>query len=405
MLRSVLTSDLSDPDSVANKQSNDAYRKLAAAFNFNTDGSINGDAAQSASQIDGVVSSFATNNTTAVQNFQNTEINFYKTDIAKIGSVSDFINDTGLYDFVLSAFGIDPSKTSKLTIEKVLESDASNPSSFANMSHNSAYSKLAAAFNFDATGNAKTASSAQVNASLVSTIQLYNSEIGDPTVQNDQTTDDDAYYGSTIGTIKNVDEFLKDKRLVTIALTAFDLEKKNLSDDTLRKMLTSDPTDPKSFINKPENSAYRAMAVAFNFGTDGNDLTTPLQQVQTRSQLVATTDLYARQTMEENAGKQNEGARLALYFQRMAPTITSAYSILADKALLQVTQTALGLPTSMSNADIDVQANMITKKLKISDLQDPDKLNKFLARFSALYDVNNSDITQTNPAIAILGGG
>ena len=89
----------------------------------------------------------------------------------------------------------------------------------------------------------------------------------------------------------------------------------------------------------------------------------------------------------------------------MAPTITSAYSILADKALLQVTQTALGLPTSMSNADIDVQANMITKKLKISDLQDSDKLNKFLARFSALYDVNNSDITQTNPAIAILGGG
>jgi hypothetical protein len=59
----------------------------------------------------------------------------------------------------------------------------------------------------------------------------------------------------------------------------------------------------------------------------------------------------------------------------------------------------------MSNADIDAQANMITKKLKISDLQDPDKLNKFLARFSALYDVNNSDITQTNPAIAILGGG
>ncbi|AGK58790.1 hypothetical protein HYPDE_35593 [Hyphomicrobium denitrificans 1NES1] len=405
LLRNVLTSDLSDPDSFANTQSNDAYRKLAAAFNFNTDGSINGAAAQTAEQIDGVVSSFTTNNTTAAENFQNTEINFYKTDIAKIGSVSDFIKDTGLYDFVLSAFGIDPSKTQKLTIEKVLESDASDPSSFANMSHNSAYSKLAAAFNFDANGNAKTASSAQVNASLVSTIQLYNKETGDPTVQNNQTTDEDSYYGSTIGTIKNVDEFLKDKRLVTFALTAFDLQDKGLSNDTLRKILTSDPTDPKSYINKPENSAYRAMAVAFNFGTDGNDLATPLQQVQTRSQIVATTDAYARQTLEENAGVQNEGARLALYFQRMVPTITSAYSILADKALLQVAQTALGLPISMSNADIDVQANMITKKLKISDLQDPDKLNKFLARFSALYDVNNTDITQTNPAIAILGGG
>lgn len=404
LLRSVLTSDLSDPDSFANQQSNAAYRKLTAAFNFNTDGSINGSAAQSASQIDSVVSAFTTNNTADAQSFQDLEIKFYKNDIAKIQSVSDFIKDAGLYGFVLSAFGIDPSKTTKVTIEKVLESDASNPSSFANMSHNSAYSKLAAAFNFDANGNAKTASSAQANASLISTIKLYNSEIGDPTLKNDQTTAEDTYYGNTIGTIKNVDEFLKNKRLVTFALTAFDLQDKKLSNDTLRKILTSDPTDPKSYINKPENSAYRAMAVAFNFGTDGNDLATPLQQVQTRSQMVATTDGYARQTLEENAGNQNEGARLALYFQRMAPTITSAYSILADKALLQVAQTALGLPTAMSNADIEVQANAITKKLKISDLQDPDKLKKFLARFSALYDVNNSDITQTNPAITILGG-
>jgi len=402
LLRNVLTSDLSDPDSFANTQSNTAYSKLAAAFNFNTDGSVNGDAAQSTSQISSTTSSFTTNNTAAVQSSQNTEINYYKTDIAKIGSVSDFMKDTGLYDFVLSAFGLDPSRTSKVTIEKVLESDASNPSSFANLSHNSAYIKLAAAFNFDTNGNAKTTPTAQVNASLASTIKLYNSETGDSSVKNQQTTDEDTYFGNTIGTIKNVDEFLKNKRLVTFALTAFDLEKKNLSDATLRKILTSDPTDPKSYINKPENSAYRAMAVAFNFGTDGNDLATPLQQVQTRSQIVATTDGYARQTLEENAGNQNEGARLALYFQRMAPTITSAYSILADKALLQVAQTALGLPTTMSNADIDVQANAITKRLKISDLQDPDKLKKFLAQFSALYDVNNSDITQTNPAITIL---
>lgn len=402
ILRNVLTSDLSDPNSYANQQTNEAYRALAAAFNFNTDGSINGSEAQTASQIDSTVSSFMTNNTTAVEKYQSSQINFYKTDIAKIASVSDFIKDTGLYGFVLSAFGIDPSKTSKLTIEKVLESDASNPSSYANMSHNSAYSKLAAAFNFDADGKAKTASSAQVNASLVSTIKLYNSEMGDAKAEKKQTSDEDTYYGNTIGTIKNVDEFLKNKRLVTFALTAFDLQDKALSNDTLRKILTSDPTDPKSFINKPENSAYRSMAVAFNFGTDGKDLTTPTQQVQTRSQMVATTDAYARQTLEENAGDQNEGARLALYFQRLAPSITSAYSILADKALLQVAQTALGLPTSMSNADIDVQANMITKKLKIADLQDPEKLKKFLARFSAMYDINNSDITQTNPAITIL---
>lgn len=404
VLRNMLTSDLSDPDSAANQQSNDAYRKLAAAFNFNTDGSINGAAAQSSTQIDGVVTAFTTNNANDVASFQNLEINFYKNEIASVGSVTDFIKDSGLYNFVLSAFGLDPSKTSKLTIEKVLQSDASDPGSFANISHNAAFSKLAAAFNFDKAGNAKTASTAQVNASLIATIQLYNKAIDDPDGDADSTQAEDAYYGNTIGTIKNVDEFLKDSRLVTYVLKAYDLDKNPPDNDTLRKILTSDPTDPKSYINKPENSAYRAMAISFNFGADGNDLTTPLQQVQTRSQMVATTDLYTRQTMEENAGNANEGVRLALYFQRMAPTITSAYSILANKALLQVTQTALGLPTSMSNADIELQANMITKRLDIADLKDPEKLKKFLAQFSALYDINNSDIKQTNPALAILGG-
>ena len=57
----------------------------------------------------------------------------------------------------------------------------------------------------------------------------------------------------------------------------------------------------------------------------------------------------------------NEGVRLALYFQRKAPTITSALSILADKALLKVTQTTLGLPTSMSQAEIETQEAMIEK--------------------------------------------
>ena len=73
----------------------------------------------------------------------------------------------------------------------------------------------------------------------------------------------------------------------------------------------------------------------------------------------------------------------------------SVFQILADKALLQFTQTALGLSANMSNADIDTQASMITKKLNLADLQDPTKLNKLISQFSALYDVNNSDASQT----------
>ena len=74
--------------------------------------------------------------------------------------------------------------------------------------------------------------------------------------------------------------------------------------------------------------------------------------------------------------QQNEGVRLALYFERKAAGLTSAYGILADAALLKVVQTALGIPAATSAMDIDRQAEMIAARLDIEDLKDPEKLEK-----------------------------
>jgi hypothetical protein len=237
---------------------------------------------------------------------------------------------------------------------------------------------------------AQTAAPAQTNSALLATIQLYNTQANDPTAQQLQTQNDDIDYTTNIGAVRTVDDFIKNKSLVTYVLKAYGFDKKGITDDVLRKILTSDPLDPKSFVNQKGNTGYRALATAFNFGTDGKVLPLPKQQAQDRGDLVATADLYLRQSMEEEAGEQNQGVRLALYFQRNVSKITSPFSILADPALLQVVQTALGLPASRSSADIDLQATMITKKLNLDDLQDPKKLSKFLARFAALYDLNNS---------------
>jgi Protein of unknown function (DUF1217) len=116
-------------------------------------------------------------------------------------------------------------------------------------------------------------------------------------------------------------------------------------------------------------------------------------------------DSYVRQTMETDAGNQNEGVRLALYFQRKAASISSPLDILADKALFQVVRTALGLPDSMSSVSIDAQAAIIKKRLDVADLQDPKKVDKFLARFAAMYDIGNNSATASSPALAVLGVG
>lgn len=408
-LRQILTSDLSDPNSVANQQTNTAYKKLAAAFNFNADGSVNG-SIETTDQLNNVVSLYSSDYNTAQQAANDDATSSYKDAIAGVSTVKALLTSTA-YNYILSAYGLDPDNTSTYTLTQILESDPSDPNSFANQSHNANYIALASAFNFDSQGNAKTASVAQTNTNLTAIVTKYTAANGGSvasgataTQQQTLAQTESTYYATTIGTITNVDDFLKDPRLVNYAVSAYGLQKAGLSNNDLRKILTSDPLDPSSYINQPANAKYRPLAVAFNFGTDGKTLSVPINQVQDRSDLVATSDGYVEQTMETEAGNQSTGVQLALYFLKNAPNITSAFQILGDKALLQFTQTALGLSTSMSNADIDTQAAMITKKLNLADLQDPTKLNKLIARFAALYDINNSDASQTSPVVQILQG-
>src|SRR5690606_8284941 len=97
---------------------------------------------------------------------------------------------------------------------------------------------------------------------------------------------------------------------------------------------------PDSLANRQTDPKYAEFAKIFNFAEHGAGATT------FRPAAEGTIASYMRQTLEENAGQQNEGVRLALYFQRKAATITTPFQILSDKALGNVVRTALGLPDS-----------------------------------------------------------
>lgn len=387
-LRDVLTSDLGDPNSVANTL-DPKYRQLAAAFNFTTDGSVaDGMAAQSTTQIAQTTTAFFDGYDDSAMTAEDQETSYFKLMLPNMASISDLQSNSRVYNYVLKAYGIDPAAMSKTTFKRILQSDLSDPGSFVNTSRDSRYKAMAAAFNFDANGLSQPAKAAQSKNAILAMAQVVVAKAGTDDTLKKQAQADSTYYGSAILDVTSVDQFLKDTRLVTFALTATGLEKERLSDETLKKILTSDPLNPKSFVNQPENSKYRALAAAFNFDTDGKVPPSAVKQAQTRSDIIATADLYVRQTLELTVGDQSEGARLALYFQRKASTITSAYSILGDKAMFQVVRTALGLPASMSNASIETQAAAITKKLNLDDLKDSKKLDKFVNRFMAMYDIS-----------------
>ncbi|MGY8666563.1 DUF1217 domain-containing protein [Bradyrhizobium sp. UFLA05-109] len=217
--------------------------------------------------------------------------------------------------------------------------------------------------------------------------------------QQPDVSRDTAYYLANIGNVKSIDDFLSNYKLYSYAMKAYGLDDMIYAKAFMRKVLTEGISTTTTFANKLADTRYREFAAAFNFAALGS------QATQTTQATTGTANQYATQTMEQNAGDQNEGLRLALYFTRKASSITSPYQILADKALTQVVQTAEGWSSMISSSDIDMQAKMITDKINLTDFQDPTKVTKFVQRFAAMWDATQAQSdTSTNPALVLITG-
>ncbi|HET7410758.1 MAG TPA: DUF1217 domain-containing protein [Paracoccaceae bacterium] len=200
------------------------------------------------------------------------------------------------------------------------------------------------------------------------------------------------HYLEKIVDVHSIEDFLADERVFSYAMTAFGLGEMTYAKAFVRKILEEGVDDSASLANRLADGRYREFAEAFNFARYG-ETTTSFGRTQE-----GTVDRYVRQALEVDAGRQNEGVRLALYFERKTAEIDSPMDILADPALLRVVQTATGLSPLTSAADIDRQAEMITARLDVADLKDPSKLESFLARFTALWELGRTD-TAAVPAV------
>jgi hypothetical protein len=215
------------------------------------------------------------------------------------------------------------------------------------------------------------------------------------TAKQPQIARETEYYLANIGNIKSVDDFMKNDRIYRYAMKAFGLQDMAYAKAFVRKALTEGIDSQDAFANRLVDPRYRELVTAFNFERNGDQTTTSPQTKQ------GTVDRFVRQSLEESAGAQNEGVRLALYFERKAAAITNPMQLLGDPALLKVVQTALGLPQAMSLQNIDRQAKMISDRMNIKDLADPKKLQAFLTRFTSLWELQNPSTSAVTPNIQI----
>ena len=199
-----------------------------------------------------------------------------------------------------------------------------------------------------------------------------------------------AYYEANIGNVKTPSDLVNNYRLFSYVMTAYGLgDMISYGKGLIQKVLEQGTGSQSGLAYTLNNPQILALAETFDFSINAA-LTPSSTAVKT-----GVVNNYIEQTLETNQGQSDPGVELALYFQQNAPNIKNAYDILAKKNLLTVVQTALGISPLTSEENIDTQASMISSKLNVADFQDPKKLQTFIERFCALYDLNNSSGTSS----------
>jgi hypothetical protein len=201
-----------------------------------------------------------------------------------------------------------------------------------------------------------------------------------------------AYYNANIGNVQSASDLVNNYRLFSYAMTAFGLgDMVSYGKGLMQKVLEQGTSSTSNLAYTLNNPNILAFAQAFNFALNGSSTTS------TAAATTGVVNKYVNQELDANQGQQNPAVQMALYFQQNAPDITSAYSILADKDLLTVVQTALGISPQTSMEDVDTQASQLSSAVNIADFKNPQKLQQFVEKYCAMSDASApaSDLTAT----------
>jgi len=184
------------------------------------------------------------------------------------------------------------------------------------------------------------------------------------------------YYSANIGNVSSISGFVNNYRLLSYALTAYGLGDQVGNKALVTKVLEGGYTSSKALANTLSNPNWKTFAKAFSYLTSGESATS--------SAISSTESDYTEQQLESQQGQQDVGVQLALYFKRVAPTISSAYNVLGDENLLEAFQTIYGV-TLDPYASIETNASIVSKLMPMSDLTNSKSFNQLVERFTTQY--------------------
>lgn len=226
---------------------------------------------------------------------------------------------------------------------------------------------------------------------------------------------DEAYFRAHIGKIDSAEQLVADRRLLSVALTAFGLEGDLGNKAFIRKVLEGGTLASDSLANRLANKQYQKLSAAFGFG----DMAVPRNKISDFADRILSQ--YATRQFESAVGAQKNEYRIALNAEREIAALagksgseeTKWYTVLGTAPLREAFQTALGLPSSFAAIDLDKQLSMIKAKAKaafgsdtISQFADPARLEKLVRTYVVRAEIGvvNAGASSGSVALQLLAG-
>ncbi len=178
-----------------------------------------------------------------------------------------------------------------------------------------------------------------------------------------------AAFTKGIANAKSIAAALQNPDVLKVLLTANGMASDAAYTALAGKALLSDPSDPKSLVNRLADTRWKTVATTYSLATKGlAGLTSATVQAQIAS-------AYEKVTWLNSLNAATPGLAQAIQFKQQAGSITSVDQILGDATNWAVVLTALGIPDQIAYQDLAGQEQAVTSRLDITKLKDPKFVN------------------------------
>jgi len=224
-----------------------------------------------------------------------------------------------------------------------------------------------------------------------------------------QVLRDEDYFRANIGKVNSAEDLVKDRRLLGVALGAFGLEADINNRFFIRKVLEDGTLRDSALSLKLSDKRYREFSAAIGFGDFG---TGRIRMSDFPDRILAA---WKERQFEAAVGQVSDSLRLAMNAEREIGKIASAnltedarwFTLMGQRPLRQVLETAFGLPTSFGTLDIDKQREVLSRKAEamfgdggVAQFANPDRIQDLIKRYLLRDQI--SAATSLSPASAAL---